>query len=59
MMDTLTALMTPTIAVAVAWVSFQQWKTARAKLNLDLFDRRYAVYRGATDALRVVTRDGC
>ncbi|ARO25010.1 hypothetical protein CO659_31095 [Rhizobium sp. S9] len=58
MIDTLTALLTPTIAVAVAWISFQQWKTARAKLNLDLFDRRYAVYRGATDALRAIARDG-
>lgn len=58
MIDVLTALLTPTIALAVAWVSFQQWKTARDKLNLDLFDKRYVVYRGATDAIRTVTRDG-
>jgi len=58
MINTLTALLTPTIALAVAWVSFQQWRTARAKLNLDLFDKRYAVYRGATEAIGEITRHG-
>ena len=29
------------VAVYIAW---QQWKTARQKLRLDLFDRRYAFY---------------
>jgi hypothetical protein len=44
------ALLTPTIAVFVSIIAYQQWSTARNKLKLDLFDRRVAVY----DAARVL-----
>jgi hypothetical protein len=40
----LTALLTPVIAVAVGYVAYQQWRTAREKLVLDLFKDRLAVY---------------
>lgn len=36
------------IGVIAAWIAFQQWRVARAKLNLDLFERRLSIYR-ATD----------
>ena len=36
------------IGVIAAWIALQQWRVARAKLNLDLFERRLHVYR-ATD----------
>ncbi len=36
------------IGVIAAWIALQQWRIARAKLNLDLFERRLRVYR-ATD----------
>ncbi len=36
------------IGVIAAWIAFQQWRVARAKLNLDLFERRLRLYR-ATD----------
>lgn len=58
MIETLTALLTPTIAATVAWIAWQQWNTARSKLRLDLFDRRMAVYRDAAAALALITRDG-
>jgi hypothetical protein len=32
------------IAACAAWIAFQQWVTARLKLNHDLFERRFAVY---------------
>ena len=36
------------IGVIAAWIALQQWRVARAKLNLDLFERRLSIYR-ATD----------
>lgn len=42
--DTLSALLTPTIAViAVGIAGFQLW-LANTKMKFDLFDRRYAIY---------------
>lgn len=38
------ALLTPVIAIVAAYVAWQQMKTNRRKLKLDLFDRRYAVF---------------
>jgi len=42
--DILQALFTPAIAFAVGCIAFFQWWTARNRLKLDLFDRRWAVY---------------
>jgi hypothetical protein len=43
----------PTIvAIGVAYVAFGQWRTARAKLNLDLFERRLDIYKKAFALLR-------
>ena len=39
-----TALLPPVIAAGVAFVAYQQWVTARRKLSLDLFDKRFAVF---------------
>jgi len=42
----------PTIVAAlVGAVAFRQWLTARAKLKLDLFDKRFAVYKTISDAV--------
>jgi|SRR5882724_11442601 len=41
------------LSIAVALVAFQQWRVARNKLRLDLFERRYTVY----DATRRFVRD--
>lgn len=38
---------TPLIAIFVAYVAWQQWKTAKTKLRLDLFEKRFACYRRA------------
>lgn len=44
MVETLAALLTPTIGITVAIIAFLQWRTAHQKVLLDLFDRRQAVY---------------
>jgi hypothetical protein len=36
-------------------IAYQQWKTARDKLKLDLFDRRMAVYNSATTMINAMT----
>ena len=38
------AFATPMVALAVAYIAYRQWKTARDKLRLDLFDKRFAVF---------------
>jgi len=43
--DLLKASLPLAIAGAVAYVAWQQWLTAKNKLALDLFDRRFAVWR--------------
>ena len=47
----LTALLTPCIAIFVAYIGFQQWRLSRHKLKLDLFDRRWAIYAATNDML--------
>lgn len=32
------------LGALVAYVAWQQWRTARAKIDLDMFDRRFAWY---------------
>lgn len=32
------------VSLIVGYIAWQQWQVARAKLRLDLFDRRYKVY---------------
>lgn len=39
-----------TIAAIVAWVAVQQWVTAKNKLALDLFDRRFAAWKALDTA---------
>lgn len=39
------AFLTPLIAIIVAWIAFQQWQINKKKLKLDLYDRRYEVYK--------------
>lgn len=40
----MTASLTVLVAVVVAIIAFLQWVTARQKVVLDLFDKRFAVY---------------
>ena len=40
----LTAMITPAIALLAASVAYAQWRIAKRKLQLDLFDRQYQMY---------------
>jgi hypothetical protein len=51
-------MLTPVIAVVAVYIAWQQHKTARDKLKLDLFDRRYKVYRGLMDLFACVATEG-
>ncbi|ACE89496.1 hypothetical protein RHECIAT_CH0000503 [Rhizobium etli CIAT 652] len=44
MMQTLAALLTPTIAAIAIVIAFMQWRTAHQKVMLDLFERRLKIY---------------
>jgi len=37
-------VLTPIIAILAAWIAFQQHKTNRYKLRLDLYDKRFNVF---------------
>lgn len=50
--DVLSALLTPLIAIIAAYVAIMNARTAHKKLRLDLFAKRYEVYRTIQDQLR-------
>lgn len=43
--DYLSALLTPTIAIVAAVITYLQWRTNELKRKQELFDRRYAFYQ--------------
>jgi len=43
--DISTALLTPTIAIAVALLTYYQWRTEESKRKQDLFDKRYDFFK--------------
>lgn len=54
----LTAFATPALALMAGFIAWQQMQTAKAKLKLDLFERRLAVYEGVREYLAVIMRSG-
>ena len=54
----LSGLLTPLIAILAGYIAWQQYRTARDKLKLDLYDRRFRVYRGLMDFLHAVIQEG-
>jgi len=51
------ALLTPAIALLTAYIAWQQWRTNRTKLSLDLYDRRIHVYEQVKRILSLIMRD--
>jgi hypothetical protein len=45
-------------AALVAWVAVQQYRLAHDRLKLDLWEKRYAVYKGAHRFLSLVVQAG-
>lgn len=56
--NTFAALLTPMIAIIVAYVAYRQYRTARDKLSLDLFEKRLAVYRKVREAVSMINTSG-
>ncbi|RWO76266.1 hypothetical protein [Mesorhizobium sp.] len=52
------SIVTAFVAIAVWVVAYRQWRTAREKLVLDLFARRFELYVRAKDGVDQVVRDG-
>ena len=51
-------LLTPIIAIIVARIAYDQYRTAKDKLRLDLFDKRFVVYKAFDDFRRLVQDSG-
>src|SRR5271170_5541916 len=45
------------IGLAVAYIAWRQWQTARQKLRFDLFDRRYALYESLQQMINAALSD--
>lgn len=45
-------------AALVAWVGLQQYRLAHDRLKLDMWEKRYAVYKGAQKFLSLVLQEG-
>ena len=56
-MQTILTIASLTIAASVAMIGFLQYKLASAKFKLELFDRRYAIYKATQKYLSIVLRD--
>ena len=51
----LQGLLTPVIATIAVGIAYQQWKTNRAKLRLDLFERRMAIFREVGELIAIAS----
>jgi hypothetical protein len=57
LLKVLSGCLTPLIAILATYIAWQQYKTASDKLKLDLYDRRYRVYRGLLDFFAAAVRE--
>jgi hypothetical protein len=53
----LQGLLTPVIAIVVAYVAWQQWKLNKRKFEFDQYERRLRVYEEVRSILTLVLRD--
>ena len=54
----LSALLTPAIGVGVVAIAFLQWQTNKNRLKVELFDRRYQIYRAVKDLIDSIMVEG-
>ncbi|WP_330147394.1 hypothetical protein [Shewanella oncorhynchi] len=52
------AMTLPVIAAFGAWIAFKQWQTNQRKLQLELFEKRYAIYFSAKEFVSNILRSG-
>lgn len=51
------ACLTPTIAIITTYIAYQQWKTNRIKLRMDLYEKRLRIYKEVHKLLAIVIRN--
>lgn len=54
----LSALLTPVIALVTTYIAIQQYRTNQLKFRLELFEKRYAIYQGVKDFIRFAVQKG-
>lgn len=52
------ATLLPAIAVLGLYLAYQQWQKARYRVKLDLFEKRLAIYRAATQLIGSIAASG-
>lgn len=56
--DLLSGLLTPVIAIIAVYVAYQQWKTNKQRLKAELYDKRFMVYEILMDTIGEVMGSG-
>lgn len=57
-LETFTALMTPTVAIIAVYIARQQWKLAAERYRHELYDRRLAVFQAVRMHFGSIIREG-
>lgn len=57
MIKVLPTLFTLVTALAASWISLQQWRISKAKLKLDLFDKRYEIFLLIWNSLSIANKN--
>lgn len=55
---TVTLILTGAIGCVTVYIAWQQWQTAKNKLRLDIFDRRYPVFEAALKLVSIAVQKG-
>ena len=56
-LPTLNGLLTPVIAIVAIYIAIQQYKTGRAQYRLNLYDKRFAVFKATQFFLRDIVKN--
>jgi hypothetical protein len=51
------ALLTPIIAVVTTYIAIQQYRTSRLKFKLEMFEKRYVIYQGVKNFILSAVRE--
>lgn len=58
LIEVFSGLLQPTIAIIAVYIAYQQYKTGRDRVRLDLYDKRFMVFDGLMDLLAHIMREG-
>ncbi len=58
LIDIISALPSPITAIIVTYVAWQQWRTSRNALKLELFDKRFQIFEKITGFIATILISG-